>query len=100
MSFSNAAVVSFFDDFRFHVGLCHSVCVFEGRGCFVWVWVWVCDLARARLCASLCVNDSSVTMYFGESDPHFMVQRCNSVCRLSIHCCDDVFKLYPMSKFV
>lgn len=60
-----------------------------------------CVILRVRVYVHLsCVNDSSVTMYFGESDPHFMVQRCNSVCRLSIHCCDDVFKLYPMSKFV
>jgi hypothetical protein len=34
---------------------------------------------RAHLRASLCVNDISVTMYFGKSEPNFMVQRRNSV---------------------
>jgi hypothetical protein len=45
----------------------------------VFTRVWVCKLARAHLCATLSVNDSSVAMYIGESGPNFMVQRGNSV---------------------
>jgi hypothetical protein len=41
--------------------------------------VWMCERGLAPLCASLCVNDSSVTAYFGKCDPNFMVQGCNSV---------------------
>jgi hypothetical protein len=40
---------------------------------------WMCERGLAPLCASLCVNDSSVTTYFGKSDPSFVVQRGNSV---------------------
>jgi hypothetical protein len=41
--------------------------------------VWMCERGLAHLCASLCVNNSSVTMCFGKSDPNFMVQRGNLV---------------------
>ena len=53
------------------------VCVYlKGEG---FMCVWMRERGYAYLCASLCVNDISVTMYFGKSEPNFMVQRCNSV---------------------
>lgn len=36
--------------------------------------VWVCELAPARFCASLCINDS----------PNFMVQHGNSVIHFAV----------------
>jgi hypothetical protein len=42
------------------------------------VCVWMCERGLAPLCASLCVNDSSVTVYFGKCDSNLMVQGCNS----------------------
>ena len=56
--------------------MCVCLCVSERRGVMC---VWMCKHERAYLCASLCVNDISVTMYFGESDPNFVVQSSNSV---------------------
>lgn len=41
--------------------------------------VWMCERGLTHLCASLCVNDSFVTMYFGGSEPNFMFQSDNSV---------------------
>lgn len=63
-SFSRAGIISLFNNFRFHVVLCHCVSANLKGGGFIWVRVF--EHAHACLFVFLCVNGSSVTMYFGE----------------------------------
>jgi hypothetical protein len=77
------------------MSLCVVACLKGER----FLWVWVRERVHASLCAFLCVNDSSVTMCFGESDL-FMIQRGNSVCHLSYPYCDNIFKLCSLLTFV
>jgi hypothetical protein len=85
MSLSHAGIGTLCNNHLCHIGLSVCVCVYvfvcmcvclKGEG---FMCVWMCERRRAHLCASLCVNDISVTRYFGESEPNFVVQRGNSV---------------------